>query len=1183
MKKIINFFVNPIVISVIGLILVSLLIWFVGPAIKFGENNYAPLAGAVSRLILIMVIVLAWGANNLRVQMRDNKSNQNLVESIEESQSQNLDGQSAEEVHQLSQRFSQAMETLKKLRFSGVGKKKALYELPWYIIVGPPGSGKTTALVNSGLEFPLAEKFGKGALQGVGGTRNCDWWFTNSAVLIDTAGRYTTQDSHRVVDSSAWEGFLNLLKRHRRRRPINGAIVAISLQDLLTQSEEERALHAKTIRTRLDELMEKLEIRFPIYLMFTKVDLVSGFREFFENLGKEEREQVWGVSFPNAPNPQESPDFEFYTKQFSALVSRLYERVLWQVHQERNIQNRASVYAFPQEMENLKSIADSFVRQTFVANRYKFQPYLRGVYFSSGTQDGTPIDRLMSSVSSTFGFSRESSQSAFQQGRSYFLSRLFKEVIFPESELVGSNARYELIVKWGQRAAIVGMAAVTIAVLLVWSGSITRHKMFMGDVEQYVAEFDAENKRITNNRDIRTVLPALNALAKASVVYDQEKHPWLSSIGLYDPNVDVKANKAYDTQLLNLFLPRLLQIMEAELVKGNDGGDLYNTFRLYMMFNKLEYMEKEQVKDWFKQYWSFQYQGEATRRQELVAHLDNLMELDFEPVILSKRIVQNTRALMLKVPVAQRVYLRIKSDPVLMQEVNLLSMLGESARTAFKLDEQAQTALKIPYIYTMEGYKSIDFSPESQFLGDVVNERWMLDDDDSKQVDFVKEDLGDLGERVKDLYFADYIFQWRQLLLSMNIVDFTSLRQSSDVLMGVTDPVYSPLRTLLQLVADNTELTPPVDALDKAGEQNAPSKLKKLQKGAKLLSSAQKFRPTTKVDKYFKDIHDLMRETPQGTPVDVWLQRVQQVQEFTTEVSMAPEPGRKAFEIAQARYQNQASNPITVVKGYASSAPQPLEGWLNTMADQSWRVIMGSANGYVSQQWRNQVYEPYTLGLSGRYPLNRRASDELAMYDFIEFFKFDGTLDKFFKTYVEPFVNTKQWHNRVVDNYSMGFSSSSLQQLRRGRAIRDIFFKSNPEIPTIQLDLRPYYMNKQDARFTLDMGNEQYNYSHGPKFWKAFTWSGGGDSNRIRVVFEDLDGVLHQKTYHGPWAWFRIMDSSSVEKTNKSNVYRITFVAAKPGAPAGKERRITYEGRAKSFNNPFNNSLLSSFRAPESL
>ncbi len=143
--------------------------------------------------------------------------------------------QSQEEIAILKDRFDEAINFLKTA--DKRGNTNSLYELPWYIIIGPPGSGKTTALINSGLRFPLAERFGKEALQGVGGTRNCDWWITDDAVMIDTAGRYVTQDSYASVDSAAWEGFLDLLKNNRTRRPINGAIIAISLADLAVQSE----------------------------------------------------------------------------------------------------------------------------------------------------------------------------------------------------------------------------------------------------------------------------------------------------------------------------------------------------------------------------------------------------------------------------------------------------------------------------------------------------------------------------------------------------------------------------------------------------------------------------------------------------------------------------------------------------------------------------------------------------------------------------------------------------------------------------------------------------------------------------------------------------------------------------------------------------------------------------------
>ncbi|XQF94196.1 hypothetical protein ACOBV9_18305 (plasmid) [Pseudoalteromonas espejiana] len=95
-----------------------------------------------------------------------------------------------EEITTLKTRMNEAIDLLKDVKLF---KGKNIYQLPWYIMIGPPGAGKTTVIHNSGLDYPLKDKLGVDLVHGVGGTRNCDWWFTNKAVLIDTAGRYTTQ------------------------------------------------------------------------------------------------------------------------------------------------------------------------------------------------------------------------------------------------------------------------------------------------------------------------------------------------------------------------------------------------------------------------------------------------------------------------------------------------------------------------------------------------------------------------------------------------------------------------------------------------------------------------------------------------------------------------------------------------------------------------------------------------------------------------------------------------------------------------------------------------------------------------------------------------------------------------------------------------------------------------------
>ena len=918
MKKIINFLTNRIVVSIFGLLAFAILIWYIGPQFKFGDNNSAPLESAVSRLVAIIILVVLWGLNNLRLQFQNKKQNEELVGDLAKNQKQELNDsltdQSSQEVNQISERFTQALATLKKTQFKGSGSSKALYELPWYIIIGPPGSGKTTALVNSTLDFPLAEQFGKGALQGVGGTRNCDWWFTNDAVLVDTAGRYTTQDSHRVVDSSAWEGFLNLLKRNRKRRPINGAIVAISLQDLLMQSEEERITHAKTIRSRIDELMEKLEIRFPIYLMFTKADLVSGFSEFFEDLTKDEREQVWGVTLPNAEKPTENPDFEFFDVEYESLLQRLYDRVLWRVHQERDVNRRGVIEGFPQQMENLKSIVSGFVRQTFAKNRYQYQPYLRGVYFSSGTQDGTPIDRLMTSVASSFGFSRDVAHRTNQQGKSYFLGNLFKQVIFPESELVGSNRRYEKFIYWSRKIGFIGLTGIAVALIAVWTGSLTQHKSYMSEVQVHIQDYKAANSKLNiRTSDLRVTLPVLNSLLKASTVYDKEEHPWLSSMGLYDDALDSAADKAYNEKLKIILQPQLVKYLATYVKLGHRGGDLYNTFRVYLMFNKLERMDKSLVSEWFKTNLTENLHGEGSQRNQLLFHLDKLLSLELEPSVLNSSLVASTRQLLLRVPVSQRIYGRIRTNPDYIEQVDLLNYFGESVKDTFNVDEAVMKQLMIPWMFTIEGYKTIDLSPDSEVISGIMRDRWVLSDKNNAKTDFIEDDLKDISEQVKEHYISEYLDVWKNVFKSLNIIDFRDMRHATEVLAVLTDPVYSPLLSILQVTKENTELNPPIpDSLPTKKLGN------KTKKATGMLTDKLNANRGTKVDKQFMSLNALSHESnKRPAPINLTVQNIQLLHDFIDSILVAPDPNKQAFDISKARYLSNTGNAITQMESYA--------------------------------------------------------------------------------------------------------------------------------------------------------------------------------------------------------------------------------------------------------------------------
>ena len=354
----------------------------------------------------------------------------------------------AQEDAVVSQRMREAIGQFKAA--SG-GQRDYLYSRPWYVIIGPPGSGKTTALLNSGLRFPFSDQ----SLKGIGGTRNLDFWFADEAAIVDTAGRYTSQDSDASADSAGWRSLLDQLKRNRPRQPINGVIVALGVDELLKTDLAGIDRHAGAVRRRLVELRRALDVSTPIYVLLTKVDLLAGFIEFYDDLDAQGRRAVLGVTLHD---PDATPDQAEIISAFDRFVSAQGARQAKRLSEEGDATRRSLILGFPAQLASLRSRLARFVTGAFGPG----EPIgtLRGFYFTSGVQEGAPLDRLLSGVAEIYARPQTTSES----GKTYFLNRLLRDVIFREAGLVqtGRAAREKQ-----RRTLVTSLVAVGIATVVL--------------------------------------------------------------------------------------------------------------------------------------------------------------------------------------------------------------------------------------------------------------------------------------------------------------------------------------------------------------------------------------------------------------------------------------------------------------------------------------------------------------------------------------------------------------------------------------------------------------------------------------------------------------------------------------------------------------------------------------------
>ncbi len=501
-----------------GYLLIAALIWYVGPLFGLTSTSSRVLGivifVAVGVAALIGRSILARRSGGLIAKMLQRQADEAVIDARPERRA---------EVAALRQGLLSAIATLRQSRIGDAGGNAALYELPWYMVIGHPAAGKSSAVQNSGLTFPLADKHG---VQGVGGTRHCDWFFAAEGVLLDTAGRYATQSE----DRAEWLAFLKLLKRHRSRAPVNGILVAVSLTELADWRSERFAVYARQIRERIHEIDVAFGLQVPIYLVVTKLDLLAGFAPFFSHLSPDERSRVWGATLAH----DQGDDFDaarVVGQHFDALCEGLREMSDERLRTNRGRRSDASLFAFPIEFRALRDALCRFVALLHEDDPYHSRPLLRGFYLTSALQHGTPQVAAAARVAERFGLARgglESRQSPTSHG--YFLRDLFREVLFPDQHLIARQTRPAR-----NRWRLAGLAG-GLTMLAVLSAGLTW--AFVGN-QKLIEAAHTESLQAAELIASAHLLDRLEGLVllqrrlEEFQRYREHGHPWRIGMGLY--------------------------------------------------------------------------------------------------------------------------------------------------------------------------------------------------------------------------------------------------------------------------------------------------------------------------------------------------------------------------------------------------------------------------------------------------------------------------------------------------------------------------------------------------------------------------------------------------------------------------------------------------------------------------
>ena len=1114
----------------------------------------------------------------------------------------------------LAEKMQEALGVLKKS-----GGAAQLYDLPWYVIIGPPGAGKTTAIANSGMDFPLAQDK---ALSGFGGTRNMDFWFAEDAVLIDTAGRYTTQDSDQTTDKASWDAFLELLKKTRPNQPINGVILSFSVEDMLTENPEMLARHAETVRARLAELHERLKIDFPVYVMFTKADLIAGFREYFASFSQNRRKLVWGTTFQTAD--RKAITHEAVPAEFDRLIARLSDEVADRLSEEPDGISRIAIFGLPGQMTLLRDNVSDFLRRVFEPTRYKTNAILRGFYFTSGTQEGTPIDQVLGAIQpGSDGASLFQPAFTSGRGKSFFIHDLLKRVIIPEQGWVSHDrnaVRRTMIIRTVSLSAIALLTLGTAGALgySYWK-NLSLVNTAEAETRAYAAAAVEElNRDIIDDTDLRPIGPLLNDLARMPAGYGDSENPNLwEGLGLGQrERLNVVATDTYAEALERMLRPRLILEIEKqmpEIIASAEMTQIYRALKVYLLLGKQgESTDDGAIQAWFTENWREAYPGlnGADFIKELQSHLTAMLTLDDkrDPLVgLDQATVERARAAIAQLPLDEQAYAIIRDGAIAdgLKDWTLDGALEADATVVFATrDGSDLSTLRVPGLYTYDGFWNY-FVGQLRVVGEELRrDQWVLGDAASSAD--IERRLERLDLDLLERYRNEFTGAWGGMLENLSLASMVADKPRYAALGAAASASASPILQLVEQVDKQTYLSRKFDEAEAAAEAE-----KKDGPGgdgvAKDVGAAMGNRVRSRTTGTTRLVLDALANTSggggKGLPdvagmadgelpdMTAIIEPIEAISEEFNDwhVLLLGNPGQRPIDTILgnlgAIWENMrlsVSNPempdtlpplLNSLTQYNSQLPEPMARMLSRAesdfrsgaSDASIEAMNRALSDRITFMCRDTIKTAFPFADSSR---------SLSIDNFARFFGPGGAMDAYFTEFLEPYVERTgdglTW--RADKEITERLSDNTLTQFERAERIRRAFFAGGGTAPSVEITVAQVDAHPTIEQATLSINDEMIQSVTG-SLPRTVVWPGSGKSTALTIM-PSLDRPNQLREEGSAWTIIPFLARAS-SREQRGDTLRATYMIG--------GRNITYDFTINAIANPFVMPELREFECPQSV
>lgn len=1072
------------------------------------------------------------------------------------------------EIAALKTEFDKAVAAIRNSKL-GKGGTGALYALPWYVIIGPPGTGKSTAIRNSGLHFP--HQTARGGVRGVGGTRNCDWWLANEAVILDTAGRYATDEE----DREEWHAFLAMLKQNRPRRPLNGIMIAVSVELLVHGNRDEIDATAEKLRARLDEVMGRLGLVLPVYLVFTKCDLLPGFVETFSELRRSERGQVWGFTLPATARGE--PLLTLIERDFERLAQVLERRVVARLAETRQVAERERIYGLPEELETLREPMRQLVERLFQENVYQDAPIVRGVYFTSGTQEGSAVGRAMSAMAAAYGLSPErAGAQPVEEAKSYFLGELFSQVIFPDAYLAGENLSAIKRKRMTEVAVALSLTLVAVGMVAIPAFAYANNQKLLRDVEGAMRKLARATPEKPSELLPLDALEPLRGVVTTLSDHERGGVPARYGMGFYQGDkVLSQVQRFYTTTMRERILKPLVQetAAELELIATRhasltdrptvaEHARAFDLLKGYLLLTTpasknqppLDGVSNARLRDHLEKLLVSRGTTGAKRasmRTNLDAYLGLLAQHPGLGLERRQDVVERARGLVSRIPNAQLAVDRLVAsvETLGIPDLSVGQMVGAGVPITGTFVVKGAFTRRA----WEERLRDLLDDPPAELLG----EAWVTRDrPDAQEAEQDEEELATEQRcQLRSEYFGRYIEAWRQFIAGLRIEEPRDKERALVVLRALTLGSPPPLEGFIRQVAYNAVLAEKqsgaVEALTNTGVVDRLMTSLRGSAAAKLLPEDECLKQGHRTNALV--MKELRGFSSFGVGDEVAGDPKQPAQGQQTAVQIYQEQLLFIHDAMQAYALNPDSSEALLAKlqnaqGTVKSLIDRQElGWRPRFDALLWPPINGAnvastgdLAGHKSSQWCTSVVLAYERTLRSRYPFQKSGQDA-SLTDVAEFYRpSSGILWAAFEAMFARDIQRTgdQYTFKMGSGVASMYSNQLTAFLDRSQALTTALFPTGDQ-PTVafQVRVRPA---PGVASIVLTIDGQPVDFHNGPERWVPIRWPGDGKSRGVHMRIKGA-GIDETVTQDGEWGLFRLLDSGTVTAVPNQRFFSVRF------------------------------------------